>query len=148
MTQLSNILKKVPIWKQTHSSKAEDYYMIAVINLDQKNYSKAREYAKKAAATNTSYGQPYILIGQMYAATVKNVFPNDGVLARAAYNVAIDQWEKAKQVDESCVEEANKLIGTYRAHLPSTEEIFMHPDLEKGKSFTVGGWIGETTRIR
>ena len=130
------------------SSKAEDYYMIAVINLDQKNYSKAREYAKKAAATNTSYGQPYILIGQMYAATVKNVFPNDGVLARAAYNVAIDQWEKAKQVDESCVEEANKLIGTYRAHLPSTEEIFMHPDLEKGKSFTVGGWIGETTRIR
>ena len=110
--------------------------------------SKAREYAKKAAATNTSYGQPYILIGQMYAATVKNVFPNDGVLARAAYNVAIDQWEKAKQVDESCVEEANKLIGTYRAHLPSTEEIFMHPDLEKGKSFTVGGWIGETTRIR
>ena len=58
-----------------------DYYMIAVINLDQKNYSKAREYAKKAAATNTSYGQPYILIGQMYAATVKNVFPNDGVLA-------------------------------------------------------------------
>ena len=130
------------------TSKAEDYYMIAVINLDQKNYSKAREYAKKAAATNTSYGQPYILIGQMYAATVKNVFPNDGVLARAAYNVAIDQWEKAKQVDESCVEEANKLIGTYRAHLPSTEEIFMHPDLEKGKSFTVGGWIGETTRIR
>ena len=78
------------------SSKAEDYYMIAVINLDQKNYSKAREYAKKAAATNTSYGQPYILIGQMYAATVKNVFPNDGVLARAAYNVAIDQWEKSK----------------------------------------------------
>ena len=56
--------------------------------------------------------------------------------------------KKAKQVDESCVEEANKLIGTYRAHLPSTEEIFMHPDLEKGKSFTVGGWIGETTRIR
>ncbi len=48
--------------------------MIAVINLDQKNYSKAREYAKKAAATNTSYGQPYILIGQMYAATVKMYF--------------------------------------------------------------------------
>jgi len=84
----------------------------------------------------------------MYAATVKNVFPNDGVLARAAYNVAIDQWEKAKQVDESSIEEANKLIGTYRAHLPSTEEVFMHPDLEKGKAFTVGGWIGETTRIR
>ena len=130
------------------SSKAEDYYMIALLNFDQKSYSKAREYAKKAISINQSYGAPYILIGQMYAATVKSVFPNDGVLARAAYNVAIDQWEKAKQVDESSIDEANKLIGTYRAHLPSTEEIFMHPDLEKGKAFTVGGWIGETTRIR
>ena len=130
------------------SSKAEDYYMIALLNYDQKNYSKAREYALKAASTNSSYGQPYILIGQMYAATVKNVFPNDGVLARAAYNAAIDKFEKAKQVDESCIDEANKLIGTYRAHLPSTEEVFMHPDLEKGKQFTVGGWIGERTTIR
>ena len=130
------------------SSKAEDYYMMALLSFDQKGYSKAREYAKKAISINGSYGAPYILIGQMYAATVKNVFPNDGVLARAAYNVAIDQWEKAKQVDESSIEEANKLIGTYRAHLPSTEEVFMHPDLEKGKAFTVGGWIGETTRIR
>ena len=130
------------------SSKAEDYYMIALLNYDQKSYSKAREYALKAASTNSSYGQPYILIGQMYAATVKTVFPNDGVLARAAYNAAIDKFEKAKQVDESCIDEANKLIGTYRAHLPSTEEIFMHPDLEKGKQFTVGGWIGERTTIR
>lgn len=130
------------------SSKAEDYYMIALLNNDQKNYSKAREYAKKAISVNSSYGAPYILIGQMYAATVKNVFPDDGVLARAAYNAAIDQWEKAKSVDESCKDEAGKLIGIFRAHLPSMEEIFMHPDLEKGKSFTVGGWIGETTRIR
>ena len=68
----------------------------------------------------------------MYAATVKNVFPNDGVLARAAYNVAIDQWEKAKQVDESCVEEANKLIGTYRAHLPSTRGNFHASGSGKG----------------
>ncbi len=130
------------------TSKAEDYYMMAVLSFDQKSYTKAREYALKAAAANTSYGQPYILIGQMYAATVKTVFPNDPVLARAAYNAAIDKFEKARQVDDSCVEEANKLIGTYRNHLPSTEEVFMHPDIEKGKSFTVGGWIGETTRIR
>ena len=57
-------------------------------------------------------------------------------------------FEKAKQVDPSVAEEANTLISSYRAHLPSTEEIFMHPDLEKGKPFTVGGWIGERTTIR
>ena len=130
------------------ASKAEDYYMMAVLSFDQKSYSKAREYALKAASTNSSYGQPYILIGQMYAATVKTVYPKDDVMARAAYNAALDKFEKAKQVDESCVESANKLISTYRNYLPSTEEVFMHPDLEKGKTLTVGGWIGETTRIR
>ncbi len=132
------------------SAKAELFYSIAVLESDQKNYSKAREYARKAIEINDAYGAPYILIGTMYATTVKSVFPNDGVLARAAYNAAIDQFEKARQVDQgdSNVEQANKLISTYRAHLPSTEEVFMHPDLEKGKSFTVGGWIGVTTRIR
>lgn len=129
-------------------SKAEDYYMISLIFMDQKNYSKSREYALKAIATNPNYGAPYILIAQMYGATVKSVFPNDDVLARAAYNVVIDKLEKAKQVDESVAAEANKLITSFRASLPSTEEVFMHPELEKGKSFTVGGWIGERTVIR
>lgn len=130
------------------SAKAEDYYTISLLLLDQKNYSKAREYALKAISNNPNYGAPYLLIGQMYGSTVKSIFPNDDVLARAAYNVAIDKFEKAKQVDPSCAEEANKLIATYRSSLPSSEDIFMHPDLEKGKPFTVGGWIGERTTIR
>lgn len=130
------------------TSKADDYYMIALLLFEQNAYSKARQYCQKALEVNPNYGNAYLLIGKMYAATSKSVFPNDGVLARAAYNAAIDKFEKAKQVDPSVAEEANTLISSYRAHLPSTEEIFMHPDLEKGKPFTVGGWIGERTAIR
>ena len=89
-----------------------------------------------------------MLMGKMYAATSKSVYPDDAVLARAVYYAAIDKFQKAKEVDPSVAEEANSLIASYRAHLPSTEEIFMHPDLEKGKSFTIGGWIGESTVIR
>jgi tetratricopeptide (TPR) repeat protein len=122
--------------------------MIALLLFEQNAYSKARQYCQKALEVNPNYGNAYLLIGKMYAATSKSVFPNDGVLARAAYNAAIDKFEKAKQVDPSVAEEANTLISSYRAHLPSTEEIFMHPDLEKGKPFTVGGWIGERTTIR
>ena len=99
---------------------------------EQNAYSKARQYCQKALEVNPNYGNAYLLIGKMYAATSKSIFPNDGVLARAAYNAAIDKFEKAKQVDPSVAEEANTLISSYRAHLPSTEEIFMHPDLEKG----------------
>ena len=97
---------------------------------------------------NANYGAPYMLMGKMYAATSKSVYPNDPVLARAVYYAAIDKFKKAKSVDPSCADEANSLIASYSAHLPSTEEVFMHPDLEKGKSFTVGGWIGETTVVR
>ena len=56
--------------------------------------------------------------------------------------------EKARQVDQNVAEDAGKLANTYRAHLPSTEEVFMHPELEKGKTFRIGGWIVETVTIR
>lgn len=128
--------------------KANDYYMIALLTFEQNSYSKAREYCRKAIAENANYGAPYLLIGKMYAATAKSVYPSDGVMARAVYYAAIDKFSKAKQVDESCTEEANQLISSYSAHLPSNEEVFMHPDLEKGKAVTIGGWIGESTIVR
>lgn len=130
------------------TAKADDYYMIALLEFDQNAYSKARQYCQKALEASANYGNAYLLIGKMYAATAKSVYPNDGVLARAVYYAAIDKFEKAKQVDPAVAEEANSLISSYRAHLPSTEEIFMHPDLEKGKAFSIGGWIGERTIVR
>ena len=130
------------------ATKAEDYYMMGLLSYDQNSYSKAREYCRKAIAENANYGNPWMLIGKMYAATAKSVYPDDAVMARAVYYAAIDKFEKARQVDETCAEEAASLISSYRAHLPSNEEIFMHPDLEKGKSVTIGGWIGESVVVR
>ena len=129
-------------------SKAEDYYLIGVLLFEQNNLSKARQYCQKAIETNPDYGAPYILIGNMYAKSAKSIYPNDAVLAKVVYYAAIDKFEKARQVDQNVAEDAAKLANTYRAHLPSTEEVFMHPDLEKGKTFKIGGWIGETVTIR
>lgn len=130
------------------ASKSDYYYTIATLFFNEKNYQKARQYALKAIETNPNNGSPYILIGNMYASSAKSIYPNDPVMARTVYYAAVDKFEKAKQVDPSIADEANKLIATYRAHFPSTEEVFMHPDLEKGKTITIGGWIGETTRVR
>ena len=130
------------------ATKADDYYSMALLSFEQNGYSKARQYCQKAIEINPNYGAAYLLIGKMYASTAKSVYPGDGVLARAVYYAALDKFEKGKQVDPSVAEEANSLISSYRAHLPSTEEIFMHPDLEKGKAFTSGGWIGERTTVR
>ena len=64
------------------------------------------------------------------------------------YQAAIDKFQKAKSVDSNVADDANKLISSYRAHLPSTEEIFMHPELEKGKAITIGGWIGARVTVQ
>ena len=130
------------------ATKADDYYSMALLSFEQNGYSKARQYCQKAIEINPNYGAAYLLIGKMYASTAKSVYPGDGVLARAVYYAALDKFEKGKQVDPSVAEEANSLISSYRAHLPSTEEIFMHPALEQGKAFTIGGWIGERTTVR
>ena len=122
--------------------------MIAVLLNDQGQKSKARDYCRKAVETNPDYGHPYMLIGSMYAQTARTIYPSDPVLTKTVYYAAIAQFEKARQVDQNVAEEAGKMIAGYRAHLPSTEEVFMHPELEKGKTFRVGGWIGETVTIR
>lgn len=129
-------------------NKSEDYYLIGVILNEKKNYPEAKQNCLKALEANPNNGAAHILLGTMYAASAQSVYPNDAVLAKCVYYAAIEQFEKAKQADESLTETANKMITTYRGHLPSNEDIFMHPDIEKGKSFTIGGWIGERVTIR
>lgn len=129
-------------------AKSDYYYMIAWILNEQNSYSKARQNALKAFELNPENGKPLILIGRMYASSAQSIYPNDPVKVRTVYYVAVDKFEKAKQADPSVADEANQLIATFRAHFPSTEEVFMHPDLEKGKPITIGGWIGETTTVR
>lgn len=128
--------------------KAESYDMIARLYYEMNNYPKAREFALKSFEANPKSGAPLILIGNMYAASAKNIYPSDPVMSRVVYYAALDKFERAKQVDPSVTEEANKQINAYRIHLPSAEDVFMHPDLEKGKTITIGGWINEQTKIR
>ncbi|MDR2119653.1 MAG: hypothetical protein LBP64_02085 [Tannerella sp.] len=128
--------------------KGDIYYTIALIAFEDRNYSKSRQYCLKAVESDATNCQPYLLIGNMYAATASGIYADDPVLRKCVYYAAVDKFEKARQMNESCASEASRLINVFRAYFPSTEEIFMHPDLEKGKAITIGGWIGERTIIR
>jgi len=128
--------------------KADCYYTIAVLLMDQNNYSRARQYCHRALEFVPSYGNAYLLIGRMYASTAQSVYPNDGVLRRVVYYAAVDKFERARQVDPSVASDASSLISSYRPHFPSNEDVFMHPDVNKGETFTVGGWINERVVIR
>lgn len=128
--------------------KGEDYYMIAILYSDQNQYARTKQYALKAVEANPNYGQPLLLIGKLYAASANSIFPNDNVMKKTVYYAAVDKFERARAVDPSVASEANTLINTYRAYFPSTEEVFMHPDLTKGETITIPGWINERTTIR
>lgn len=127
--------------------KADYQFKMAQICSKLNRYSKAREYARQSLSNNPSNGKPYLLIGSLYAQS-DNIY-DDATLRKTVYWVAVDKFEQAKRVDpENCTEDANRMIATYRKYFPSKEEVFMHPDLQQGKSFRVEGWIGEDTVCR
>ena len=125
--------------------KADYCYSAAIILFSKKKLSKAKQYAMKSISFNEASGKPYILIAQMYASSPN--WSDEAALNKCTYFAAIDKLQKAKRVDPSLAEEANKLIGTYAAHTPKDEDLFFL-GLKKGNSVTIGGWIGETTTIR
>lgn len=131
--------------EQDPMEKAENCYKAAVAIMSQKMYGKARQYANKALSYNANMGKAYILIAQMYAASPN--WGDEAALNKCTYFAAIDKLQRAKSVDPSVAEEANKLIGSYSAYTPKDEDLFFL-GLKKGDSVTIGGWIGETTTIR
>lgn len=110
-------------------------------------FSKARQYALKAAAARSNWGEPYLLIGRLYASSGPLCGPGTGWDSQIVVWPAIDKWNYAKKIDPSAAKEANKWIGQYAKYMPSRGDIFQR-SLSEGAAFSVGCWIQESTRIR
>jgi tetratricopeptide (TPR) repeat protein len=133
--------------KMENEDKRDDAYLfLARIYRATGNYSKARSMALEAAKIDPENGTPYVLIGDMYAASAKDCGTDD-LTKKVAYWAAVDKYAKAKRVDASLTDAMNKLITTYRAYFPPTELLFFH-NLKEGDSYTVECWINEVTKIR
>jgi len=128
------------------AQKAKYYYQLGLVNLAGNNFSSARSNALKAIEANPEWGQPYILIGKAYATSASSI-GDDEFTHKTAYWAAVDKFLRAKSVDPEVADEANNLINLYVKHFPEEKEIFFQ-GLEKGGSYTVGGWIGERTTVR
>jgi tetratricopeptide (TPR) repeat protein len=134
------------IQQETDSKKkAETAYKAANVLASKKQLSQARSYAQKAISFNENYGAPYILIATLYAGNYK--WNDEPILNKCTFWAAIDKLQRAKAVDPSCTEEANKLIGSYSAYTPESKDLFML-GYKSGDRITIGGWIGETVTIR
>jgi tetratricopeptide (TPR) repeat protein len=127
------------------TNKAEMCYKAGVANYSIKKYAKAREYAQKAISLNSTYGAPYILIAQCYAAAPN--WNDNATLNKCTYYAVLDKLNKAKAVDPSVAKEVQKMYSAYSTHTPKIEDLFFL-GYSKGQAITIGGWINERTTIR
>jgi len=128
--------------------KALLYYSIAAMANQQGQYSKAKQQSLKSLTENPNYGRAYMLIASIYAASAKSIYPDDNVKYKCVFHAVIDKLERARQVDPTVAAEAGRQIARYKEALPSSQEIFMHPELSKVDKLTIGGLINETVKIK
>jgi hypothetical protein len=109
-----------------------------------KSTGKARSYANKVLDINPNNGEAYLLIGDAIAGSSAQC--DDGKLgARSVYWLAADYYAKAKRVDPSIADKADRKIGAAASQFPSREDLFAF-GMKEGESFTT--CLGESTTVR
>lgn len=128
-------------------TKAEYCLSIAEIYYQQKDFTTARNYALKAASLKSNWGDPYLLIGNLYRASGPLCGPGTGFESQVVTWPAIDMYEKAKAVDPSVASKANQRIEDSKQYMPSQADCFFQ-GLNEGDKYEVACWIKETTTVR
>ena len=136
--------------KRTEDIEKKAKYNLLIAKLyyrDLKNFSQARKYALASAELQPNWGEPYLLIGKLYASSGPLCGPGTGWDSQIVTWPAIDKWQYAVKIDPENSAEAKKLIRTYRQYMPKKEDIFIR-NIQKGDAFRVNCWIKENTRVR
>jgi hypothetical protein len=125
------------------TKKAKVYYKIATM-YGTGNKSQARTYAKKALAAKPSFGQSYMLIAQLYAASANDCGKTP--FEKRAVNWLCAQYaNKAASVDPGLKATASRQAASYNERAPSRTDIFN--ENMAGKTVTFNCWIGESVRV-
>ncbi|MFP4469288.1 MAG: tetratricopeptide repeat protein [Bacteroidales bacterium] len=127
-------------------TRADVYLLLSSVYRQKGSFSTARKYARQAIDLRPSEGHAYLIIGDMYASSADQCGDND-LSKKAAYWVAVDMYQKARQVDPEVADIAQKRIEVYSQQFPKTETVFFY-DLKEGDPYTVECWINERTTVR
>lgn len=133
--------------EEDKDKQAQYYLNIASIEFRKlKKLQSARSNALKAAELRSGWGNPYLLIGDIYA-DAANSCGGDAFGARVVILAALDKYLRARSIDESVATEANRKISIYNANRPNKDDAFMRGHKE-GDVLSTGCWIGEKTKLR
>jgi len=129
------------------STKADLCYLLAQVQgLNLKQHTEARANALKAVSLKANWGEPYILIGDLYLSTSVSCGDNE-CNQKFGYWAAADKYNYAKSIDPSVADVAGKKSATASSYFPKTSDCFFW-NIHEGDAVTVGGWIGESTKAR
>ena len=110
--------------------------------------SSAKTYALKAAAFRSGWGEPYLLIGDLYAKTSRQCGElKTEFLKRVGYWAAIDKYEYAKRLDPQISAKANERIEKYTEQMPSKTDVFSEGLIDE-LTYKIDCWYSETVKIR
>lgn len=112
------------------------------------DFPTARKYAEEAMTFMPNSGDPYMLIGQLYASSGKLCGPGTGWDSQVVVWCAIDAWYKAKQIDSSVADKAQEKINKYSQYFPTKQDAFMSQGKSQGDSYFVPCWIQRSTTVR
>lgn len=133
--------------EEDQDKRAQYYFNIASIQFrKQGKLQEARTNAVKAAELRSAWGQPFLLVGDIYAKAAK-ACGGDAWGQRVVILAALDKFGYAKSIDGTVADEANRKIGIYNAHKPTKDDAFMRGH-KPGESLSTGCWIGERTKLR
>ncbi len=139
--------------EEPENNHAEQLYRIHMLMADiyhrnLRQFPQARTHALRAAEAKSDEGRPFLLIGEMYAASASDC-GDDEFTKKTAYWPAVDMFERARRVDDDPVvqERATQLINTFSQYFPNIELIFFY-GFDPGDTYRVECWINETTRVR
>ena len=127
--------------------KSKDYLSAADCYRRLGSLSKAKQYSKSALSLKGGWGDPYLMLAQIYAtAAADGSCGKDIVEKKGVYWAAINMCYKAKSVDASKTSMSNKLISVYKKGVPQKSTAFQL-GYKAGDKINIGCWINETVTI-
>jgi len=118
--------------------------MMAECHRNLGQYAAARDAANKILRLNPNSGVAYILMGDIYIASLSSCNTD---IPGAIYWAAADKYARARSIDANVAEVAQKKLSDAAARFPKIETYFQL-GYEKGQSYRIECWINDTTTIR
>lgn len=141
---------------ESNEQKKEITLQLAETHQQLEEFRKARNYARQAIDLDAEYGEAYVRMSSIYAATISDCTGGNKLERedRTVYWLVVDYLNKAKDADSSLASNVNNRIESYEGAMPSSEDKFFK-GWESGDRFRINGevrecyaWIDETTTVK